>query len=747
MRRVRILLIAAIAILAAVPSATLASAVGHSAGATAPVAPLANSLEVAPESGSASWSTYMYDVERTGANTLEHTIGVGNVATLEPIWSVPSNGSDFSAPVVVNGTVYYGSWNGDEYAVNASTGTVLWQTYLGTDNTCGYVPMGISSTPAYANGTLYLGGGDGYWYALNASTGAIDWSFLPGSLTENYYDWASALVYGSSLYIGTSSCFDNPLVPAGLIEVSLTGSHHVIAQFNTTPPGEIGESIWSTPALDPATNTIWVSTGNENPPGYPPYANAIIGVNATTLQPLGSWQVPNVEGQDSDFGSTPVLFHTASGTPMVVASNKNGIAYALDRRNVSVNGTWGPVWNISTGGGFSGGAFDGSTVYLAGGSVYAVNPANGTPLWNAPMAGGGYITGSLSWANGLVYAGGGSEVEAIDAANGSVLWNASLAPGQSTVTEPVVEDGMVFVASGDYGSSGEMTAYGLQPWTVTFQVSGTPPAKGWSASLGGLSTSSKNGTIVFYEPNGSYPYLVRGPAGTVVAGGAPSGTVSVAGKNVTVDVSFARGRTTSVSFHEHGLPSRTPWCVTLSGWKDCPIRSGVTLRNLTPASYPYAVAGVTGFAATVRLDGAAAGLTGVVDALTHSGTIAVAYARLLYSVTFNETGLPPGTVWSVRLVTSSGGHRSTSTHRTMGSSLALSLRNGTYSYTARAGKAYASLTGTLNVSGAAVTVNLTFAAAGSPVRLPGSETAVGTLQSSGPGSLGIRVTPRPWALP
>ncbi|HYB63177.1 MAG TPA: PQQ-binding-like beta-propeller repeat protein, partial [Thermoplasmata archaeon] len=212
----------------------------------------------------------MYDVERTGANTLEHTIGVDNVATLEPIWSVPSNGSDFSAPIVVNGTVYYGSWNGDEYAVNASTGTVLWQTYLGTDNSCGYVPMGISSTPAYANGTLYLGGGDGYWYALNASTGAVDWSFLPGSLTENYYDWASALVYRSSLYIGTASCFDNPLVPASLIEVSLTSSHRVIAQFNTTPPGEIGESIWSTPALDPATNTVWVSTGNENPPGYPP---------------------------------------------------------------------------------------------------------------------------------------------------------------------------------------------------------------------------------------------------------------------------------------------------------------------------------------------------------------------------------------------------------------------------------------------------------------------------------------------
>ena len=77
--------------------------------------------------------------------------------------------------------MYFGSWNGYEYAVNATDGTVDWQTFLGLNTICGvFTPMGISSTPAYSNRTLYLGGGNDSWYALNSTTGAIDWSFLAG---------------------------------------------------------------------------------------------------------------------------------------------------------------------------------------------------------------------------------------------------------------------------------------------------------------------------------------------------------------------------------------------------------------------------------------------------------------------------------------------------------------------------------------------------------------------------------------
>jgi len=644
------------------------------------------------------WPTYMANVERTGANFLERSIAPSNVSELRPVWSVSDNGSDFSAPIVVGGNLYFGSWNGNEYAVNATTGAVEWSDYLGTDPSCGgYTPMGISSTAAYSNGTLYLGGGDGYWYALNATTGAEQWRFLAGAGADGFYDWASALVHGVSLYIGIASCFDSPLVPAGLLELNISGSPTVTHQFNSTPPNSTGESIWTTPALDPENDTVWLTTGNENPPGYPVYANAVVGLNATTLNVSGSWQVPNVAGTDSDFGSTPTLIQAGAGLPLVVATDKNGVAYALNRSNVSASGGWAPVWNLTTGGGFSGGAFDGHTLYLAGGSdVYAVNPENGSVLWTAGMDGGGTILGSLSWANGLVYAVGGNEVEAIAASNGTVLWSFSLPSGQNGVTEPVVANGWLYVASGDYGTQGYLTAFSLPgpaDYALNFQESGLPAGKAWSVSVGGSVAQTTAGSWTSYEPNGTYAYLVRGPAGYRLSGSLPGipavGNLTVHGGNLTETVHFVRGPTRTLTFHATGLIPGTTWCVTV-GWTGCTTRGTLAVTNLTPATYPYALTTPSGYAAHVKVNGQPASSIGWVNLANRGSTIAAKYAPVLYSLTFNETGLAGGKTWHLKAtctvpkkndsscygMTASGSDRASSA----GGTIQLMLRNGTYAW-------------------------------------------------------------------
>jgi outer membrane protein assembly factor BamB len=412
-----------------------------------------------------SWPTYLFNPQRTGANLAERTIAPSNVSHLQELWSIPTNGSDFSSPIVVNNTLYFGSWNGYEYAVNVATGRIDWSTFLGTDNNgCGSIPMGITSTPAYVSGTLYLGGGDGYWYALNASTGSVDWSFFVGAPpAENNYDWASALVYDNYLYIGVSSCHDNPLIRGGLIQVNLTGNHTANHSFWTVPAGQVGDSIWTTPAVDPSTNTLWVSTGNQNT-GYPPYANALVALNATNLNVVGSWQVPDVGiGTDSDFGTTPTLLQSPSGLPMVVLTNKDGLAYAFNRGNVSSNGSWGPIWTLDTGGGLSSGAYEGGTLYLAGYGLYAVDPANGSVLWENSSANFSATLSPLTWANGIVYIGSsqGDEIYAVDAQNGSTLWWAAVPGGGNIAAESVVDDGQLYVPSGNYGTEGNLTAYGL----------------------------------------------------------------------------------------------------------------------------------------------------------------------------------------------------------------------------------------------------------------------------------------------
>ena len=72
-----------------------------------------------------------------------------------------------SSPAVVNGVVYIGSDDGNVYALNASTGAMLWSFTTGGR---------VESSPTVVNGVVYIGSDDDNVYALNASTGNKLWT-------------------------------------------------------------------------------------------------------------------------------------------------------------------------------------------------------------------------------------------------------------------------------------------------------------------------------------------------------------------------------------------------------------------------------------------------------------------------------------------------------------------------------------------------------------------------------------------
>jgi outer membrane protein assembly factor BamB len=91
---------------------------------------------------------------------------------------------------VANGVVYVGSADNNVYALNASTGALLW-SYL-TD-------ASVVSSPAVANGVVYVASND-VMYALNASTGAPLWiSYPPGGFVVSSPVVANGVIYISSL--------------------------------------------------------------------------------------------------------------------------------------------------------------------------------------------------------------------------------------------------------------------------------------------------------------------------------------------------------------------------------------------------------------------------------------------------------------------------------------------------------------------------------------------------------------------
>ena len=73
-------------------------------------------------------------------------------------WTFPliSEGS-ISSPCVADGKVFFGQDNGNIYALDAYSGSLIWECRTGG---------AIQSSPAISNGLLFVGSNDGYLYAI-----------------------------------------------------------------------------------------------------------------------------------------------------------------------------------------------------------------------------------------------------------------------------------------------------------------------------------------------------------------------------------------------------------------------------------------------------------------------------------------------------------------------------------------------------------------------------------------------------
>ena len=76
-----------------------------------------------------------------------------------------------SSPVLGGGSVYFGSGDGNVYAVDATTGEVKWKFATGDV---------VHASPAYADGAVFVGSWDSYFYAIDATSGKEKWRFHGG---------------------------------------------------------------------------------------------------------------------------------------------------------------------------------------------------------------------------------------------------------------------------------------------------------------------------------------------------------------------------------------------------------------------------------------------------------------------------------------------------------------------------------------------------------------------------------------
>jgi outer membrane protein assembly factor BamB/regulation of enolase protein 1 (concanavalin A-like superfamily) len=376
----------------------------------------------------------------------------------------------------------------------------------------------VSSAPAVLNGVVYVGGGDSNWYALDASTGAVLWTVPTGdnSAAGGHYNWSSPLIVNGFAYIGIASLGDCPLVQGQLLQVNLA-THQVVNTLNLVPDGQVGGGIWTSPAYDPALNEIFTVTGTEQNDAQTD-AQAVVGINASSLTVVDSWHLPESQAvADSDWTTSTGLYTASNGTPMLVATNKNGNTYAFNRTDLAA----GPVWQHQTAIGNDCAACGYSTVSSAaiasghvfqaggvttvkgvgyGGSVQSLNENTGAVTWQHPEA--GPVIGAVTYMNGMVVAGAGSALEVLNASNGQRLYSYDTGAGSWIYAAPAVGSGTIITGN----TAGVIYAFSLPatlpsapppdpncPASSTCQDIGTPAPAGsesvtsgtWSVSAGG----------------------------------------------------------------------------------------------------------------------------------------------------------------------------------------------------------------------------------------------------------------------
>ena len=396
-----------------------------------------------------AWPTYLQGNDRTGFASGESGFNTTSVENLHLAWKTSDNAPNhgvFSQPVVSNGLVYWGSFDGFERATDTS-GKLVWQTNLGTTSPPACTDpseAGVVSTPTIttdvpvgtATSVMYVGGGDSKLYALNAVTGAVLWSYDVGGNPDTFL-WDSPAVVGNSVYIGVASFGDCPLVQGQIIQLNrVTGA--LQNTYDVVPNGCTGGGVWGSLTVDAAAGTLYFATGT---PGDCPGTlggPAVVELRASDLSLVGAWTVPLAQQDaDPDFGATPTLFTGVIGgqsVPLVGVINKNGIFYALKRDALPS----GPVWStrIATGGSNpttgvgdqASAAFDGATLYVGGdntstcaGTVNALNPSTGAFIWRHCFTDGFVMGGVTVTSGGVVAVGEGNNIAVVSAATGASL--------------------------------------------------------------------------------------------------------------------------------------------------------------------------------------------------------------------------------------------------------------------------------------------------------------------------------------
>jgi outer membrane protein assembly factor BamB len=429
---------------------------------------------------SEDWLTYNNYNSREGYSSFSSTFGSPTVR-----WRESVDAAVYAEPLYYDGQVYVATENNSIYALNRTSGSVVWSSHLGTPmnslvpplacdgNSPDILPtIGITGTPVIdpTTNTIYtaaLVNNVGFvLFALNTNNGQQRWH---ETISANgfYYQaeeerGALALANGY-VYIpfGGYSWACGPKNPTGWVIGMPSSGKGTSYSFHV--PTIVEGDIWAPEGVSVGSSgSVYVATGDSNNRSFDlgdsvvrltsnlSWTNSTANYFAAT-----DWQYTNEN--DLDLGSTGATILPDS---LIFSIGKDGIGYLLNGSNLGgIGGQLSSAYVCGKNGAWGSTSFYNNTIYVPCGSgIDALSLKMGahptfTSLWNRT----GFFWGPPIIAGGVVLAVdiNSGTLYALNLSTGAILGQLATGPVEHFTT-PSLGGGLILVAASS-------TIYGIDP--------------------------------------------------------------------------------------------------------------------------------------------------------------------------------------------------------------------------------------------------------------------------------------------
>ena len=283
-------------------------------------------------------------------------INTKNIKRLVPKWtfSLGTLDAQNTTPLVNGGVMYVTAAHGRTYAVDAKTGSMIWQYAHQLPEDVGKAmccDIGNRGAALY-NDKVFVTTPDAHVVALDAKTGKKVWDVRLGDYKKSYTMTVDPLIVKGKVVVGLSGAE----YPTRLFIEALDAEtgQQAWRRYTVPAPGEPGSdtwgkdpdnlkyggaSAWITGSYDPQLDLMYWGTGNPNPDwdgvgreGDNLYSNSTLALDPNTgaikfhfqYTPFDVWDFDGVnELVLADLGSEKVWLH----------GDRNGFLYKIDRTN------------------------------------------------------------------------------------------------------------------------------------------------------------------------------------------------------------------------------------------------------------------------------------------------------------------------------------------------------------------------------------------------------------------------------